>query len=59
MPFSRCARALACLAAAGALVPPFAAAPVAAQPSQAVALDCYGDLPAVGEAVLSPSGAYT
>jgi len=59
MPFSRSTLALALFSVAGALASPFATAPVAAQQPQAVPLEYYGDLPAVEEAVLSPSGAYT
>ncbi|MEQ8773211.1 MAG: prolyl oligopeptidase family serine peptidase, partial [Erythrobacter sp.] len=59
MYFFRSALALALFVVASALASPFAAAPVAAQSPQAVPLEYYGDLPAVEEAVLSPSGAYT
>jgi hypothetical protein len=59
MPARKCALALGLLSAVGAFVSPLAHAPGAAQQAQAVPLEFYGDLPAVEEAVLSPSGAYT
>ncbi|QIQ85814.1 prolyl oligopeptidase family serine peptidase [Erythrobacter sp.] len=59
MHFPKAALALALLAATGVLPAPFAAAPATAQQAAAVPLEFYGDLPAVEEAVLSPSGTYT
>lgn len=59
MPFPRSTLSLALLAATAGFAAPFVAAPATAQQAPVIPLEFYGDLPAVEEAVLSPSGAYT